>query len=155
MGNQHTTPLSMIMDLEIKAARKSARTYTSREDRCRHIMTTLLPGTSFSKCRPKWNRNPETGRPLELDMFEPAVKPRGWIGGLAVEADGVQHTRYHPLFHSSKEDYENQVKRDHATTYNCRRHRVYLIRVPSRERLCDSKLCVFLADALGSIPKFS
>ena len=151
MGNTHHTPLSQILDLEIKAARQSTKQYTSREERCRQIMTTLLPGTTFAKCRPRWNLNPDTGRPLELDLFDPTVKIGPYIGGLAVEVDGAHHSRYHEMFHKSLKDYEDQVRRDFFTTRNCRDRRVYLIRVPSRDRLCDSKLCVFLSDALGNI----
>ena len=153
MGNAQHTPLSMILDLEIKAAKKQTRTYTSRERRCRQIMTTLLPGTTFTKCRPQWNLNPDTGRALELDMYEACVKIGKWIGGLAIECDGVQHSRFHPLFHANQAEYDGQVRRDFFTTRNFKDHRVYLIRVPSRERLCDSRLCVFLSDALGKIPR--
>ena len=53
----------------------------------------------------------------------------------------------------AQKDYEDQVRRDFFTTRNCRDRRVYLIRVPSRDRLCDSKLCVFLSDALGQALK--
>ena len=162
MGNLHATlnepvqtPRQLLVRLEADAARRRRKrrakkhkprrsVYTSREQRCRDILCALFPGTTWENTRPLWNINPKTGRALEIDCYEPTLR-------LCVECDGVQHNRFQAWAHKSQQEYDEQRERDIMTDANCREHGYTLIRVPSRERLCDSDLALFLTEAMAYI----
>lgn len=68
-------------------------------------------------------RNPETGRCLELDIYNAEL-------AIAVEYNGRQHYFYTKKFHSSVRDFESQVRRDETKRLLCAKHGIYLIEVP-------------------------
>ena len=79
--------------------------------------------------RPDWLKNPWTYQNLELDGYNPdIVTPKG--KGLAFEYDGVQHSRFTPLFHSCVDDFEYQVMKDSLKDEMCKDEGVLLIRIP-------------------------
>lgn len=83
----------------------------------------------FDKIRPDFLRNPVTSGGkngdynLELDCFNPDLK-------LALEYNGIQHYKYVPYFHRSKETFHNQKYRDEIKKYKCRENGINLIEVP-------------------------
>ena len=98
------------------------------EEKCRKIFQELFK-KEFKKVRPDWLKNLWTYQNLELDGYNPdIVTPKG--KGLAFEYDGVQHSRFTPLFHSCVGDFEYQVMKDSLKDEMCRDEGVLLIRIP-------------------------
>ena len=98
------------------------------EEKCRKIFQELFK-KEFKSVRPDWLKNPWTYQNLVLDGYNPdIVTPKG--KGLAFEYDGVQHSRFTPLFHSCVDDFEYQVMKDSLKDEMCRDEGVLLIRIP-------------------------
>ena len=77
-------------------------------------------GAAWRKERPEWLRNPETGVPMELDMFCPALRT-------AVEYNGRQHYEFPNGFHATRTEFEAQQRRDRAKAEICRAIGVRLV----------------------------
>ena len=82
----------------------------------------------FSKARPDFLRNQVTSGSrgdynLELDCFNPEMK-------LALEYNGIQHYKFIPYFHRTKETFYNQKYRDEIKRYKCKENGIDLIEVP-------------------------
>ena len=98
------------------------------EEKCRKIFQELFK-KEFKSVRPDWLKNLWTYQNLELDGYNHDVlTPKG--KGLAFEYDGVQHSRFTPLFHSCVGDFEYQVMKDSLKDEMCRDEGVLLIRIP-------------------------
>lgn len=80
-------------------------------------------GVEFKSYRPDFLKNPLTGKPLELDCYNPTVQ-------IAVEYNGIQHYVYPNWAHKSRKEFESQVQRDAYKKEVCDREGVYLITVP-------------------------
>jgi hypothetical protein len=80
-------------------------------------------GVPFYCVRPDFLKNPETGRNLELDLYNDHLK-------IALEYSGFQHFVYPNRFHKTKEEFLNQVRRDQFKVDMCDKNGVYLITVP-------------------------
>lgn len=80
-------------------------------------------GLPFYCVRPNFLKNPETGRNLELDMYNDDLK-------IAVEYSGIGHYVYPNPFHKTKEEFINQIRRDQYKVDTCDQNGVYLITVP-------------------------
>jgi hypothetical protein len=97
----------------------------------------------FNKARPDFLRNPVTVNfNLELDCFEPQMR-------LAVEAQGIQHYKYTPYFHKSKEAFQNQQYRDELKRRMCKDNGITLIEVPYTVK--DDKMRVYLLEKLRAV----
>lgn len=131
----HNVPLERFISLFLPQFKKKEST-TRREDQCRKIIERLT-GHSFSKVRPDFLINPETGRRLELDCYNPLLK-------IALEYNGEQHYRFIPYFHQSEKDFEKQVQRDELKKKLCEENGIKLITVPFNvtdlEEFIQSKL---------------
>ena len=93
------------------------------EKMCRDTMEKIY-GVPFKNIRPKWLKNPETGRCLELDCYNEKLK-------LAVEYNGEQHYVWPNGFkNQSYQDFLNQIKRDELKKNICDKSGVDLIVVP-------------------------
>ena len=92
------------------------------EEIMRHALREMY-GQPFAKAHPKWLRNPETGRCLELDCYNATL-------GIAAEYNGEQHYKYPNTFHKSQEAFEAQVRRDEFKKKKCKEHGVLLIIIP-------------------------
>lgn len=92
------------------------------EYECRQFMEYYFR-QPFRRCRPSFLRNPVTGSPLELDIYNDELK-------LAVEYHGKHHYEYSPRFHASKEMFQNQQYRDVLKKQLCRQNGIHLIEVP-------------------------
>lgn len=94
------------------------------EAECRRVLHNLFR-KPFPSRRPDFLRNPVTGGSfnLELDCYNAEL-------GLAVEYNGVQHYKYTPYFHRSKDHFMNQKYRDDMKRRICKENGIVLIEVP-------------------------
>ena len=82
-----------------------------------------ITGKSFYCVRPDFLKNPETGRKLELDLYNDELR-------IALEASGKQHFVYPNIFHKTREEFIKQVRRDIFKVDTCDANGIYLITVP-------------------------
>lgn len=108
---------------------KLALRANSGEEKCRYILEDLF-NLSFKRSRPNFLKNPETGRNLELDCYNPHIITAMGSNGLAFEIDGAQHYGYVPQWHGSEDGFEKQKMRDKLKEVLCIKHGVLLIRIP-------------------------
>src|SRR5690348_6310742 len=101
---------AIVNDINSKLSNKPVESSTSTgfcskgEKECRRVLEEIY-GKSFTKVRPKWLKNPETGRNLELDCYNEELK-------IAVEYNGEQHYKWPNFTKQSQEDFIQQVRRD-------------------------------------------
>lgn len=117
---------------DIKRKKKKKRQRGPRgifERRCREIFESIYH-TRFRSTRPKFLKNPTTGKNLELDGYNANV-PTPLGRGLAFEYDGQQHSRYTPYFHSKgPKEFEYQYNKDRFKDAKCKQLGILLIRIP-------------------------
>jgi hypothetical protein len=91
---------------------------------CRRVLENLF-GKPFASCRPNFLSNPVTGGSynLEIDCFNDGMR-------LGVEYNGVQHYKFSPYFHTSKDAFMNQKYRDDMKRRLCKENNVVLVEVP-------------------------
>jgi hypothetical protein len=77
----------------------------------------------FTRIRPDFLKNPETGRNLELDGYNEELK-------VAFEYNGMQHYCFPNGFNKTKQEFEGQLRRDKYKMQKCNEHGIYLITVP-------------------------
>jgi len=77
----------------------------------------------FSSVRPRFLKNPDTNRNLELDCYNEAFK-------LAVEYNGEQHYNFPSKYIREKEVFLSQVKNDKFKAARCAENGIHLIVVP-------------------------
>ncbi|WP_241170345.1 hypothetical protein [Serratia marcescens] len=93
------------------------------ENRVRLFFETFF-GLAFPSSFPSWNRNPWTGRPLELDGYCKEFN-------LAFEHDGIHHFELNVFNRQSKKsDLTYQRFKDHQKELNCKRHGITLVKIP-------------------------
>lgn len=109
--------------------KKRGKKFYKSEERCREIFQEMF-GVKFKSVRPKWLKNPVTGKNLELDGYnKTVVTPLG--RGLAFEYDGEQHAKYNKHYHRSGEaEFHYQVKKDEYKDVRCKEEGVLLLRIP-------------------------
>ena len=93
-----------------------------------------ITGRKFPKVRPRFLRNPASGRNLELDGYCEEMM-------LAFEYDGELHSTFPNSFHRTYADFVAQQQRDRLKEHLCNKAGVRLLRVS-----CDV--------ALGSIDAY-
>jgi hypothetical protein len=101
---------------------KKKTTRSSREDQCRAIFERLF-GSKFPTKRPDFLRNPKTNRNLELDGYNENL-------GLAFEHQGEHHVVFPNTFHKTREDFDNQQRRDKFKAEKCRERGITLLDIP-------------------------
>ena len=84
----------------------------------------------FTTVRPKFLKNPETGRNLELDCYNAELK-------VAVEYNGTQHYEWPNFLNQTKAVWKAQIRRDILKRELCDKESIYLITVPDTVRLHD------------------
>ena len=99
----------------------SGRFVSKGERECCRIMSEHYK-VPFQSVRPDFLKNPETGRNLELDCYNPDLK-------IAVEYNGPQHYNF-PNGFMNEEQFNAQLRRDALKHKLCDLNNVYLIVVP-------------------------
>ncbi len=104
------------------------------EVECRRVLESIF-NKPFPKARPNILRNPVTSdesmdNNLELDCYNPELK-------LACEYQGIQHYKYVPYFHKTRDAFQNQKYRDHMKKEMCRKNGIRLIEVPYTVKVED------------------
>jgi hypothetical protein len=99
------------------------------EKECCRVLEEVF-GKPFFTVRPNFLKNPETGKNLELDCFNPELK-------LAVEYNGIQHYKYPNFTGMSEEAFKAQLRRDLFKKEMCREKGITLIIVPYTIRLTE------------------
>lgn len=105
------------------------------EQMCCNVMSKIY-GKPFVSMRPNWLKNPETKRNLELDCYNQELK-------IAVEYNGIQHYQWPNFTNQSKEEFNNQVRRDELKLKLCDYHGIYLISVPYTVKPEDIEAYIF------------
>jgi hypothetical protein len=116
------------LDQIVFKKRKIKSTESKGEHRCRVIFERIF-GRPFLKDRPDFLKNPLTGKNLELDGVNYDIKHRTGVG-IAFEHDGEGHFHYNKYFHSDKNDFIYQAKKDSFKDTVCKSRGILLIRVP-------------------------
>lgn len=98
--------------------------YNFNECMCKEIIEEIFPGHVFSKIRLPEFKNPETGSPLELDLYNIDLK-------LAIEYQGEQHYIKSKLFHKKEGAFEKQKVRDLVKENYCQINKIMLIEIPN------------------------
>jgi hypothetical protein len=97
--------------------------FLSRGERiCRDTMEKIY-GVPFKNTRPSWLKNDTTGRNLELDCYNDKLK-------MAVEYQGIFHTKYPNFFHKTLDEFKEVQRRDKLKIKICKQEGVHLIVVP-------------------------
>jgi hypothetical protein len=102
------------------------RQHTVRDSKlellCKQHLETIFQ-KPFYKIRPDFLKNEQSGRNLEIDLFNKDL-------GLAVEIQGIQHYKFSPRFHLTPKHFEEQQQRDQQKALKCRQYGIKLIEVP-------------------------
>lgn len=100
------------------------------EELCCKIFEEYLGREVKINIRPDHLKNPETGRNLEYDMYDP-------ITNIAIEYNGEQHYTYPCKYHKSETDFKNQIYRDTVKQILSDKNNIKLIIVPYTIDTCD------------------
>ena len=118
-----TIPDYIIGDMYRPVGYRKTSTRSKGETICKAAAEKIY-GVPFATVRPPWLRNPETGRCLEIDVYNESLK-------IGIEYHGAQHYKYTPRFHrKGYGDFISQVKRDNLKLDICDTNGVYIITVP-------------------------
>lgn len=94
------------------------------------VFEEILGRRVLSGIRPKYLRNPETGRCLEYDCYDPVLR-------IAIEYNGRQHYEYTPRFHKDINKFYDQIYRDRLKLTLSTQNNIVLVRVPYIIDVCD------------------
>lgn len=92
------------------------------EIECRRVLESIFM-RPFPNQRPLFMTNKITGKPLELDCYNPEL-------ALAVEYNGKQHYSYTPGMHKTYDSFRTQQYRDDMKRRLCKEQGIILIEVP-------------------------
>lgn len=96
----------------------------------------------FDKCRPDFTKTDKYKLGLELDCFNKDYK-------IAIEFDGIQHSKFEPFFHATEDDFKKQQERDNDKNKLCKDNNITLIRIPHQYNFKNkNKLFNYLFDQL-------
>jgi hypothetical protein len=99
------------------------------EKECKRILEKIF-NCEFNSIRPDFLKNPETGKNLELDLWNKDLN-------LALEYQGIQHRQFSPYFHKKHEDFLSQIKRDTYKKMRCKELKIDFIEVPDTVKFDD------------------
>ena len=109
-------------DFELPKVVRTKKKITKKYERqCRRIFEHIFK-KPFPTIRPDFLRR-ANGKCLELDGYNPDLN-------LAFEYNGVQHYKFSPKFHRTKDDFTQQLKRDEDKRRMCKAHNVKVVEIP-------------------------
>jgi len=108
---------------------------TTREQITCKAMEELHEGKPFKKARPDFLVNPETGKRLEIDCYNDELK-------IGAEYNGIQHYVFPNPFHTSKNAFDAQLRRDQTKADLCKVAGVKLYTVPHTIERSKIKQCL-------------
>jgi len=86
-------------------------------------MIEKITDLEFPKCHPDFLKSNKYKKGLELDCYNINLK-------LAIEVDGIGHSKFSKFFHKTEEKFEKQKERDLDKNNLCKENDVTLIRIP-------------------------
>lgn len=92
------------------------------ESKCREVLEKLF-AKPFPNTRPEFLKNLSTGKNMEIDCYNEEL-------GIALEMQGIQHYKFSPWFHKSKQDFLDQQYRDKMKRQICEERGLIFIEVP-------------------------
>lgn len=95
----------------------------------------------FLKARPAFLKNPLSGSRLELDCYNEDLQ-------IALEYQGIQHYKYTPFFHKTKDQFINQLYRDNLKRHLCHKYNILLIEIPFN--IAHQHLFIYIVNQLQS-----
>jgi len=114
-----------------------------REEICRKIFEEHFDDY-FPTVRPRFLKNPKTGRPLELDGYNSRLN-------IAFEHQGHQHYKFPNRFHKTEKEHLDQLERDVFKLNRCRELGIDLILIP--ESVPQTEIKDFIIMELRKIGK--
>jgi hypothetical protein len=126
MRSDGTSEEKILASTGIKSGEKSQKIapHNQKEQHCKRSIEAKFPGHEFKKVRLDKFINPETGRKLELDLYNEELK-------LAIEYNGRQHYEFVKYFHGEMEEFEKQKVRDTIKEGYCDIFKIELIEIPA------------------------
>jgi len=109
------------------------------ENICKKVFESYY-GYTFIKVRPKWLMG-YNEYPLELDGYCAQLN-------IAFEYNGVQHYKFTPCFHSSKEDFVKQQERDKLKLEICKKLGIKLIVIPYIKKTSEENLMKIIEEEI-------
>lgn len=103
--------------------KKRKITQESRGERATRQALLKIYGFPFTKIRPLFLKNGETGKNLEIDAYNSRLR-------LGVEYNGRQHYAFTPGFHKSYYDFAKMQERDEVKRRKCAENGIVLIEIP-------------------------
>ncbi len=143
-GKSGTWNTSYILPRKL-GLQKEPKRDSKGEIECRRVLEQIF-NKPFPKIRPDFLRNPVTSdntynNNLEIDCYNKELK-------IGVEYNGIQHHKYTPYFHKTKDAFQNQKYRDHIKRELCQKNGVFLIEVPHTVKIPEIR--AFLISKLYS-----
>jgi len=111
------------VEIPIESKNIKERKFSSKGEKISCETAEKIFKVPFNKVRPYFLKNPETGKNLELDCYNPDIK-------VAIEYNGEQHYKWPNFTNQSQFEFENQVRRDEYKRQTCDENNVYLITIP-------------------------
>jgi len=126
-----SSDLNCLTDLKTQQKRKKwlsykqkkKHKYGEREERVRSLTEKLFYPLKFPSVRPDWLLNPETKKPMEIDLYCKELK-------LGLEVQGQQHYKYKENFHKTKENFLKMQQRDALKRVILKKVGIRLIEIP-------------------------
>lgn len=106
-----------------KILRRKKHIVESKGEKAMKNALEKIYGFPFTKIRPLFLKNEETGRNLEIDAYNDRLK-------IGAEYNGKQHYTYTPGWHATYEDFAKMQKRDELKRELCRKNGIVLIEIP-------------------------
>lgn len=109
---------------------------------CRKTLETIFD-LPFNKSRPRFLKNPETRRNLELDGYNEDL-------ALAFEYQGVQHRIYPNKYHKTENEFKEQIRRDIFKKEKCNKYNIELLIIYDDEIVGYHEIPEYIANMLPS-----
>lgn len=108
---------------EVEKETKGRGKFESKGEKiCRETLEKIFK-KPFPNVRPKWLKNPETGKCIELDCYNEDLQ-------IAVEYNGIQHYQWPNFTGQTREKFDAQLRRDNYKKKACKERNIHLIIVP-------------------------